>query len=550
MKKVFWFLFVLLVGSLVGLWWYVRKDNNMYRLVPKDAHLVMSLSIPALLNEISIDELKKLDIMDQFKGEFRELKDTVVLSRINALRDAGSNFGVDLFSDVVFFTTRYEGLDFKGLVFDIADPAEFRKLLNAIDPGYIIDMKANYSVMDLSEGTFLAWNKRGGIVVHNDYNYAYAKRTIRSNFIVETFSRSEEECIIGLPAFQANQDDNYLVRVFGNYQALDSAKVRLIDEGEVLVPPTSMFGGGLLKDSYFTGGIKHQNQTLILDGQVVSFVTGKVPFDQYTAKGLSEAHTKSIGSANPLALLGFAPRHGHDLDSLMAMPELNAAWSEWREKMGWSQEDAYSLFGSEFSFAFHGVSRVPFDSKTDVAPWDRSLLNMDEKGEMYVKQWTFSAHLVNNNAPLLQRTLDSLQVHNQLLENSGDDWIITMGNFKMYLVKTPLGLCLTNHKGKLEDFRNGQSGVMSDLLMNGLLNNQGFMYANLNPATFDEDTKDAITKLMGDESGNIVLRQFQDLSCEMKDGQFEMRLKLIEGEEKLLNRVIRIFNEVKNPAVS
>jgi hypothetical protein len=30
----------------------------------------------------------------------------------------------------------------------------------------------------------------------------------------------------------------------------------------------------------------------------------------------------------------------------------------------------------------------------------------------------------------------------------------------------------------------------------------------------------------------------------------ELRIKLKQGEEKLINRIIGIFNEIKNPAVS
>jgi Domain of unknown function (DUF4836) len=550
MKKVFWFLLLLLIGTGAALWWYVRKDNNMYRLVPKDAHLVLSLSIPALLNEVSLEELKKLDLMDQFNQSFKTLEDTVVAKRINELRSAGSNFGVDVFSDVVFFKSRYEGLDFYGLVFDISDPAEFRKLLNAIDPGYIIDMKANYSVMDLSDGTFLAWNKRGGIVVHNDYNYAYAKKIIRNNFIVETFSRSEGESILGLPAFQNSRNPDYLVSGFANYQAMDTAKVRVYDDGESLVKQESLLAMTEVKDAYAVFGLKHQNQALILEGQLVSFVTGLSPIDGFLSGGLSDAHVQSIAAADPLFVLGCAARNGNQLDSLVANPDLSEGWREWLNKMNLNTEEAKQLFGSEVSVAFHGMKSVPFDSQEDMAPLDRSHLELGSDGDMYANEWVFSAHLVNENKQMLDKTLLALSKEFSLLQPDGEDWTLSVGSYRFFIVKTPLGLCFTNDQENTVKYKHGPMGAMSDALMNGLTQNQMFLYANLDPATYNPLTKSAAEKLTGEGGGNVLTRQFKFVQMSQKDGRVQLKLQLVDGEEKLFNRILKIWEQSKNPIVS
>lgn len=551
MKKVFWIIVVLLVGVGAAVWWFVRKDNNMYRLVPKDAHIVMSLSIPSLLSEISLDELKDLNLMDKIQGELKGMRDTAAFERIKALKESGSNFGVDLLSDVVLFKSKYEGLDFYGFVFDIADPAEFRKVLTALDPGFIIDMKANYSVMDLSEGTFLAWNKRGGIIVRNDYNYAYAKRIIRSNFIVETFSRGEDKSIISLPAFQTNRNPDYLVSLFVNYEAMDTSKVRDFDNDEMLVAPDKVFSKAMLGKSYFAGGLKHQNQTLIMDGKIMSFETGAAPFSAYTGRGISEAHAKCIANADPICVMGCAARQTSVLDSLVAGSEIKNYWADIENALGWDETAFKSILSSEFSFAFHGVSRLPFDPETDIAPYDRSLMGMDENGEMYTKAMTFSAHLVNSDKALLRSTMDALVAKNPMVEALDEGWFFMIGDFRVHIVETPIGLCITNHTGLIDGFKQGSIGTLSDPIMNGLIQNQVFGFLNVSPTTFNEDTKGLMEKYLGEEpSGNLFFSQFENLTTTFNEGRMELRIKLKQGEEKLINRIIGIFNEIKNPAVS
>jgi hypothetical protein len=87
--------------------------------------------------------------------------------------------------------------------------------------------------------------------------------------------------------------------------------------------------------------------------------------------------------------------------------------------------------------------------------------------------------------------------------------------------------------------------------MNGLIQNQVFGFLNVSPTTFNEDTKGLMEKYLGEEpSGNVFFSQFENLTTTFNEGRMELRIKLKQGEEKLINRIIGIFNEIKNPAVS
>jgi Domain of unknown function (DUF4836) len=551
MKKVFYLITFILLAGGVALWWFVRKDNNMYRLVPKDAHIVLSLSIPNLIKEVSLEELKNLHLGDNVKDELMGLKDTLAAKRIKELFESGSTFGVDYKSDVIFYTTRYEGLDFQCVVFDISDPAEFRKFVNAIDPGLIIDMKANYSVLDLSDGLFLAWNKRGGIFIRNEYNYAYARRIIRSNFIVETFSRSEENCILGLPQYVNSKNDQDLISVFANYCAMDSAKVREYDDGEVLRKKESLYSLPGMNQMYIAGGISHENQTLVMNASMKSLVTNLPVYGGFETNGISDAHARAIAEKDPLFCFAAAARKEWSVDSLFEAPEELADFEKSLGEIGLNKLDLALLLKAEFSMAFHGFSKVPFNPETDRVPLDRSLLVMGEDGAMFSQTPTFSMQLIFQDKTQMHRIMESLMAHNPNIEHDGDHWFVQLGGFRLHLVETPLGLCATNQVAWLDKFKAGNLGVLSDQLMNGLTQNGGYLYFNANKETYDAGTQELLTKFSGrDDHVAWWDHQFDNLSMTMNDGRIEMRLKLRDGEPMLINRILKIYKEAKNPIVS
>ncbi len=551
MKKVFWILFALLLGGGAAFWWLARRDNNMYRLVPRDAHIVMSVSIPALASEISPEVMGRFNLMDSVRKQLLDKGDTAMFNRIRTLRDQGSNFGLDILSDVVFFTTRYEGLDFRAFVFDIADPAEFRKLVNAIDPGVIVDMKANYSVINLSDGLFLAWNKRGGIVVMNEYSYAYARNIIRSNFIVETFSRSEEESILGLEAYQKSRKQDNLLQMYANIMAMDTAKVRMYEDGEeVLRKKDDLLSMGIYKDCYLTGGLKHQNQALIFEGQFTSWTTGQAASTAYLGNGLSESHARKLGSTNPLMLLSLGQR-GNMMDSLFTNADSKDMMGELMATMNWSEEECKSILKSELSLAFHGVTRVPFDPAVDQLPFDRSLTGTDESGNVYMKIPTFSAELVHEDRVLLQRSMEKLLQFPDYFKRYDDHVLGTVFGFNFHIRPTDLGISVGNYNAQMQASEQQNSSEIQDLILNGASRNAMYAYFNMNVSRFNKDSKELMDQYASSmESTDGLFQQFDYMEILGGSDGLKVVLKFKQGDEKLIDRMIHLMDALRNPTVS
>lgn len=551
MKKVFWILLILLVAGGAAFWWLARRDNNMYRLVPKDAHMVMSVSIPAMASEISPELLGRINWMDTVRKELLSKGDTAMFDRIRTLKDAGSNFGVDILSDLVFFTTRYEGLDFRAFVFDIADPAEFRKLINAIDPTVIVDMKANYSVINLNEGLFLAWNKRGGIIVMNDYSYAYARNIIRSNFIVETFSRQEDQSILSLEAYQNSRKEKKLMHVYANMMAMDTAKVRVYEDGdEVLRKQENIMVSSQYKDCYMVGGLKHENQALIFDGQFISWATGQSAGTAYTGKGLTEAHVNKLAEMNPMVLFTVGER-GAMMDSLFANPDSKEAMQEVLSTMNWTEEECKSLLKAELSFAFHGITKVPFDPAVDQLPFDRSMIGTDESGNVFMKMPTFNLELVHADRALLERSMQKLLDFSNYFKSYDDHVLFSAFGFNFHIRPTDMGLSMGNYDANMQRGETTNNAEMRDLVLNGASKNALYTYINLNASRLNNDTRDFIQKYASSmEVSGGVLEQFEYLEIQGGSEGMKMVLKFKDGDAKLFDRVIHLFEAIRNPTVS
>lgn len=551
MKKVFWIILTLLVAGGAAFWWLARRDNNMYRLVPKDAHIVMSVSIPAMATEISPELLGRINWMDTVRKELLSKGDTAMFDRIRTLKDAGSNFGVDILSDLVFFTTRYEGLDFRAFVFDIADPAEFRKLINAIDPTVIVDMKANYSVINLNDGLFLAWNKRGGIFVMNDYSYAYARNIIRSNFIVETFSRQEDQSILSLEAYQNSRNDKKLMYVYANMMAMDTAKVRVYEDGdEVLRKRDNILVANQYKDCYMVGGLKHENQALVFDGQFISWTTGLHAETAYAGKGLTEAHAQKLTGMNPMVLLTSGERTAM-MDSLFTNPDTKESMQEMLSTMNWTEEECKSLLKAEFSFGFQGITKVPFDPAVDQLPFDRNLIGTDESGNVFMKVPTFNMEVVHADRALLDRSMKKLLDFSTFFKSYDDHVMFSALGFNFHIRPSDLGVTMGNYQANTQQSEAINNPEVRDLVLNGTTKNAVYMYVNLNASRFNDDTKEFLEKYASSmEVSGGVLQQFEYLEVMGGTEGLKLVLKFKDGDAKLFDRVIHLFEAMRNPTVS
>jgi hypothetical protein len=90
----------------------------------------------------------------------------------------------------------------------------------------------------------------------------------------------------------------------------------------------------------------------------------------------------------------------------------------------------------------------------------------------------------------------------------------------VHIVETPIGLCITNHTGLIDGFKQGSIGTLSDPIMNGLIQNQVFGFLNVSPTTFNEDTKGLMEKYLGEEpSGNVFFSQFENLTTTFNEGR-------------------------------
>jgi hypothetical protein len=550
MKKVFWILLTLMIAGGAAMWWFARRDNNMYRLVPKDAHIVMSLSIPALASELSPELLGRFNMMDTLRKELLSSGDTAKFDRIRKLRESGSNFGIDFLSDLVYFMTRYEGLDFHGVVFDISDPAEFRKLIDAIDPNQYVDMRANYSVIDLSDGMFLAWNKRGGILIKNDYNYAYARNIIRSNFIVETFNRTEKESILSMEAYQNSKKPEFLFQIYANAMAMDTAKVRVYEDGMEMLQKKDQVGFSLIKDTYMIGGIKHADQSLIFDFRIISWLTGQPLKNAGEARVLSEAHARKLSEVNPIFMLTMGQRD-ENLDSLFMSETTKKPVEEVMAKMNWTEQDMRSILNAEMSFSFYGISRVPFDPNVDQLPFSRDLVGTDESGKVYMKVPAFNAEFVHSDRALLDRTMEKLCEYDEYFKRYEDHFLCSAFGFNFHVRPTEMGVKIGNYDASLHVNETPNPGPYQDQVLNNVTKYPFYLYTNLNGSTYNADTKDFMEKYSDSmEQASVWLSQFEYLEFKGDYGEVQMVLKFKDGDAKLLDRIIHLMDAIRNPIVS
>lgn len=535
-KKLLWGgLLLFIIGGAAAIYFLVlKKSQEHFKLIPKDAFVVVTADLKSLADKANSKEWKDLYMvkkMDESKHKDDENSKFV--------KDVMSNplaMGIDPVSDIYMFVQMGGSMKpMVGVAFAVRNKDDLEKILMKI-PEKNLDIKKEvvakdgYKLFKLDNDALIAWRDGAGIFLSGENSEVLvaaadkimkldAKSSLADNNHFKDFANNKHDIgfFLNYEAIMNNPEISSGIKMSGGSSYIDALK-----------SATMAMNLNFEKDKIaLTSEYKNANKD------------AEEKYNFFSTNKVSAATLKTLTDKNPYAYLGIAIDIKKIFSFIENDPLIGKGLNEVAQNFGLSKEELKNIFGGEIALTLNDFS---------MQTTTRTRYNWDETGSDYKEEEYADTSMMPEFSVAVsikdRAALQKLIARTQIPKDALGYYMIKEAGMNMYLVETNSGVTFTNGssvattlaaKKELASAVGGKAGEVA-------AKSATSFYFNLNLNEYPQVLRNMMQKEMKNEeyklfSDFMAMFKYTEAYGNAKTG--EMNVMMTESNDNSLWRIIK-----------
>lgn len=528
-KKVLLIVLGVVVLGGGALWYFFSGSTQHIKLIPKEAMFVVTVDWASIANKADFEKLKELPWYKEFEAQ--SVQDDAEGKVMKEIISSPLSTGINIMSDVFFYTESWSDTDFQVLVFDVKDADDLETTLKKIEPNLSVQLGSNFRYAFLDERLSVAWSDKGGTLVRSGY---YGDPEMTKTYLERNFKRPSENTMAEIGEFVSfiKKDNDIAVFVNGNgiYEStMSRTRGMSISELDNIK---------MLQNSYGEFALNFNNNDIQLDfdWSTTNPALEKLEFVQ--SSGLNDEDLQYVTDSTVYLLAGMNLNIKGYYDFYKTLPDIADAITQVQEELGMNEEQMLAVFNGKVTYGLTSISY-------EVPQYNQESLN-----EMYFGytpgpelKTVSTLWIGSNNKEGFKKVLTK----NFFQESTEPEFQgiyfmnLGFGGLEYFAVETPSGFMFTNNVELAKKAKAGSLGTLPANYASRLKENPMSAYMNLNQADYPEAMKTGMREEMGRDWFGIskFLEIAKDVEMTGEKSHSSIKMNLVEGEGNSLYRLIK-----------
>lgn len=548
-KTVFIVLSILGVGA-IAVWFFSQRSNKHLKLIPKDALIVGTADWAALAKKADFAKLRELEFFKTYQEDL-ETEEPEINRHLQEIVNNPTSTGINLLSEMYFYVTNLENVNYNVAVVAINDVARFERMLMGFDHTMHIQVGYNCHYLSLDNTSVLAWDDETAMIAIAD-SYRLQDNWQRM-FAEWTYGQLPEQTMKEHAVFDDLMDEDRDVKAFINGPAVLRMMKREY-KGEASFIPKNL---AILEDNYMMMGLNFGDDDISLDLNLYNLNPEYEKLKEIGMDGISEGHM-SLLSNQAVSTAILALRTDKTIEYLNQHPESKKELTTFLESIQMSETDFASAFSGEYSFNWYGF--LPRAEPPKERSQEELALMTPEEYYAYVLQFqyyrprpslSYVFNFSSNNKGAVRSLVERKMPETNIRKSENGNYSMPLNSFfgagtQLYLVENPIGFSLTNDSLLIEKLMNGNMGGPIEPAREIFDNKSMGAYYNFQIVN---DTASATSKElfdMLDYRGEMrgATSVIEGISIYLGLEKSEAKIKLQSGPDNSLHQLIAHFGRI------
>ncbi len=528
-KKVLLIILGVVVLGGGALWYFFSGSTQHTKLIPKEAMFVVTVDWASLVKKADLEKLKEMSWYKELEAQSNE-RDAEDKVAKEILQNPLST-GINIMSDIFFYTETWSDAEFQVLVFDVKDAADLETTLKKIEPNLSVQLGSNFRYAKLDERLTVAWSDKGGTLVRSGY---YGDPELTITYLERNFKRPSENTMAEVSEFMnfIEKDNDIAVFVNGNgiYEStMSRTRGMSISELDNIK---------MLQNSYgeFALNFNDNDVQLDFDWSTTNPALEKINFIQ--SSGLNDEDLQYVTDSSVYLSAAVNLNIKGYYDFYKTLPDVADAILQVQEELGMNEEQMLSVFSGKATYGLTSISyEMPQFSQESL---DEMFFEYTPSPEL---KTVSTLWIGSNNKEGFKKILTK----NFFQESMEGDYKgiyfmnLGFGGLEYFAAETPNGFMFTNNVELAKKAKSGSLGTLPSAHASRMKDYPMSAFMNLNQADYPEAMKTGMREEMGREWIGLskFLEVAKDVEMTGENSHSSVKLNLVQGEGNSLYRMIK-----------
>jgi hypothetical protein len=527
-KKVLLIILGVVVLGGGALWYFFSGSTQHMKLIPKEAMAIVTVDWSSLAKKADFEKLKELSWYKELRE--KENQEDVEGLVYREILESPLSTGINIMSDIFFYTESWSDSEFKVLVFDVKDAGDLEETMKKIDSNLSVQLGSNFRYAKLDNSLFLAWNDKGGTLVSSGY---YGDPELTITYLERNFKRPSENTMAEVSEFVDFIEKDNDVGIFINGNGIYESSVSQSRGMSI----SDLNNIKLMQNTYGMLALNFNDNDVQLDFDwKVSPELEKYDFMQ--SSGLSNEDLQYVTDSTVYSCAALNLNIKGYYDFYKTLPEVADAIQEFQEENGMNEEQLLGLLSGK---ATYGLTSITYEVPQ---------YNQESLDELYFEytprpqlKSAGTLWIGSNNKEGFKKILTK----NFFQESTEGDYKgiyfmnLGFGGLEFFAVETPAGFMFTNDVELAKKAKGGSLGTLPDTFAARMKDSPMSAYMNLNQADYPEAMKQGLREQVGREWHGVskFLEITKDVEMMGEKTSMVAKLNLVPGDGNSLYRIIK-----------
>ncbi len=528
MKKI---IIILIITGIIAAgagtaYYYFKGTDKHLQLIPQNAMLIGTIDYLSLTSKADMQKLQGMEFFKDFVAKIKTEGQKQEGDKWAEVLKSPLSSGINLLSDIYFFTVRYGGKNVMAVDIDIRDENRFMDFLKKVMPDSLkVSTGKNFkAIYNTSWG--MAWNSHGLLIASMEYQ----GDSLLSKFFEDCFNRPRQQSIMNnkfFREFEASKKDISLFVNMGEYYRYNYPA-----EIATMTAPVSKW----LEETYFIVNTTFENNRVhtTWDMKNSNGETDKINY--LKDKGLPSDILGMITLKETYILLSASISPKKILSLMDEIAFLKNGKEEFAMQNGLTPKDLETIFDGDIVFSLN-----------DFLP-AQSPANAGEPNPYYTENVfphaCFSVNFSSGNKAAVKKLLTD-----KMMLRTDNIYTVSLDkNYTLYLAENKTGFTFTDDSLLAKSVSaNKLSNVLKKDLSENMCNYPACSYIDLNFSEYPLPLRNYVSKMTGESFYNRFMtytRILKDIRAYGKFSNGEINLDLTDGPGNSLYRLIAQGDEL------